>query len=193
MAGSHFLVGRFVECRHGGMGLEHLILDLLKTRRGRAVVALLLSAFGAVLWVVAYPGYQDGARLRDSTAVADGEVVETRVSRGQHLESDYDLRYRFRVPGRGEWFTHGERGTGRTDLWSSLNRGDWERARDRGHVAVAYVREDPSINCALAARGRTLNDNRAGLVIGAISLSAGALSLAVISARAVVGDSKVGT
>ena len=113
--------------------LEHLILSLLRTTRGRVVVAALTLAVGAAFVYIAWPDVHDAWRLDRSRATIDAEVVETRTMTGQHFETIYDGRYRFQLPDRSEWFTRRERGTGRSDLWSSLDQAEW-RLRAGGRV-----------------------------------------------------------
>jgi hypothetical protein len=119
------------------VGLEHVILDLLRTRRGRIVVATLTTALGALFVYVAQPDADDIGRLKKSGATIDADVVETRISHGTHFDTSYDVRYRFRVAGSDRWFTREERGTGRSDLWSSIPKDQWARAKQEGLVRVA--------------------------------------------------------
>ena len=132
------------------MGVEHLILDLLRTRRGRIVVATLTTALGALFLHIAQPDADDLRRLKKSGATVDADVVETRISHGTHFDTSYDVRYRFRLAGSDRWFTREERGTSRTDLWSSLPKDQWERAKQDGLVRVVYVIDDPRINRPVA-------------------------------------------
>jgi hypothetical protein len=166
--------------------MEHLILQLLESRRGRVVVAILMTAIGLLFAWIAYPDFRDSRRLRRSTAHIDAQIVETRSGRGPHFEKEHDVRYRFRVPGRDQWFTHGERGTGRTDLWSSLDSDEWERARQSGRIWVAYVPDDPSINGPVSRLSAASSDVTAGLIIGLAMTAGGALWLGWIAGRWVV-------
>ena len=166
--------------------MEHFIFDLLKTRRGRVVVALIAVALGTMFCLIAYPDLREHWRLRRSTAVADGQVVETRTSSGMHFETHHDLRYRFRVPGRPERFTHCEKGTGRSDLWAQVRREDWERSRASGRIDVAYLPDDPAVNCPAAMRTAAATDVTAGMAMGAALLGGGAIALGVMAGRAAV-------
>ena len=130
--------------------MEHFIFDLLKTRRGSVVVALLAIALGTVFCLIAYPDLRDHWRLRRSTAVADAEVLETRTSSGQHFETHYDLRYRFRVPGHKGWFSHCEKRTSRRDLWTEVNRNTI--GSGPGRVAGLTWRTFPTTRLSTALR-----------------------------------------
>ena len=153
--------------------MEHFILSLLGTARGRVVVAVLALSVGTAFVYIAWPDVRDAWRLDRSRATVDAQVVEARTMTGQHFETIYDVRYRFRIPGLGEWFTRRERGTGRSDLWSSLDQPEWERARASGVLRVVYVPDDPSVNRPASRVGSSKADAWAGLIIGA-ALSAAA-------------------
>lgn len=170
--------------------MEHFILDLLTTPRGRAIVALMLVALGTVFIAIAWPDTLASWRLKRSRAVVDAEVVETRVGTGQHGEAHYELRYRFHAPGYDGWFTREERGTGRTGLWSQLGRPEWERAGYTGRLPVVYVPTDPRINVPVGAESSARSDVLAGLIIGSLCATGGLVWLAVMAARRLVGPAQ---
>jgi len=168
--------------------VEHLVLRLIESARGRAVVALLLIAIGTLFCRIAWRDFRDARRLQASRAEVDAEVVDTRARTDQHFNINYDLRYRFRIPADAAWHTRQERGTGRSDLWSTLKKPEWERACANGTVRVVYVPEDPGVNRPVSVEAQANSDATAGLVLGAACLVGGVLWLAWLAATAALRD-----
>jgi hypothetical protein len=127
------------------VGLELFILGLLKTRRGRTVVALLLSITG-LLWVWLFiPAALSAWRLAEHHAVVTAEITDARISHGQYFKMSHEVRYRFRVPGSEQWYHHSDH-THRGSLWVSLTEDQWLAATQRGTVEAIYLPDDPSNN-----------------------------------------------
>ena len=164
-------------------GLEHLILDFLKTGRGRFVVSLLTIGSGLLFVSIAYPGFQDAKEMRRSRATTKASVVETRVSRGFHFETNRDVRYRFRLLPDRRWFTREEQGTGRVDLWCSLAEEEWNQVMKTGQIWVAYVPENPRNNCPVSQASGNYWDHIGFLSISTLLLCGGVIWMATILAR----------
>ena len=156
--------------------MEHLVLTLLEQRRGRRIVAVLAILLGGLFTFIAWPDVRDARRLKRSRAFTDAEVVAADNS-GTLSSPEYRVRYRFRVEGRDDWLTRGEPGTVRTDLWSTLPKDEWERAKATGRVRVVYLPEDPRVNRAASAESSAAGDSTGGLALGLILMVGGALWL----------------
>lgn len=156
---------------------------LLDTPRGRVILAALGTVAGAVFCYMGLPDLYDAMRLRRSSAAVDAEVTETRISRDMHGTPSSDVRYRFRVPGRTEWFTRQERGTRQKNLWSSLSTEEYEQARSNGRIRVVYVPEDPETNCPASLKNRSLGNVAFGLTAGTLMLLVGAFYLTSVALR----------
>ena len=159
--------------------MEHLVLQLLVTARGRCVIAVVAIAIGVVFCAVVWPDVRGDWKLKRSSAIVQAQVVDTRVSRTEHGRTCYDVRYRFRTSERGPWYTRAEPGTGRAALWTELPKDEWDRARATGRLAVAYLPEDARINRPASVRSSSARDSIAGLVIGLILAAGGSVMLVV--------------
>lgn len=165
------------------IGLDFFVERLLKTPRGRAIVATVAVLLGGVFFWIAYGDARGLWRLQRERAIVDAEVVEARISHGMHFEKHHDVRYRFQVPGRSNWFTREERGTGRIDLWSSLDPAEWERARSTGRLQVVYVPNDPGVNLPLVAEANSREAMVYILAFASALIAGGLLYLLVVAAR----------
>jgi hypothetical protein len=166
------------------VGLEHVVLDLLKKPGGRIVVGLAMVAAGLFFWFLAYPQLRDARALRAGAAHAVGDVIDSRISAGAHgIERHYDLRYRFRTGARGPWYEQSEKGPlARRQLWSTLPKDQWEQATRIGHVDVDYLPADPSVNCLAGRAGSELNGVYGLMAFAAVF----ALPGAILTANGVV-------
>src|SRR5437762_471608 len=128
------------------MGIEELILKLLKSPRGRVVVAFLLTITG-VFWVwLLVPGAMASWQLAKQNQPALAQIIDSRMTRGLHyFDGSYDLRYRFQIPNSNHWYMQSDH-TGRTELWSSLPKDEWEASVHRGTIDVIYQRDNPNNN-----------------------------------------------
>jgi hypothetical protein len=135
-------------CYHDAIGLEHLILGLLKTPRGRAIVALLVVTAGSFFGLIFVPNLEPLHRLRSNYRLVNADVIDHRIDRGEYgLWSEYSLRYRFRLPGLRDWYEQTESGPlARKELWASLPKEQWSQACKSGHVTVAYCATEPANN-----------------------------------------------
>ena len=130
------------------MGLEHLILKLLKTRRGRIIVSLLAVALSSFFGMFAWPNVADARKLRQRHEFCKGKVTDHRYTRGAHFfDGSYDLRYAFRISPNGRLYQQCEKGPlARVDLWTPMAKSKWLEAVNSGKVDVAYYPDDPTIN-----------------------------------------------
>jgi hypothetical protein len=143
------------------MGFEHFILQLLKSHRGRMVVALLSVGASGLFALFAWPNVADARKLWQRHQFCTADVIEHRYSSGMHyFDGDYDLRYSFRLAPHGRMYQQSDKGPlSRSELWSSLPKDKWLEAVRSGTVSVAYCIDDPSINAIdsdLASGYRTL-------------------------------------
>jgi hypothetical protein len=156
------------------MGLEHLILSLLKTHGGRIVVsvlAILVSTFFALLFV---PNLADAQRLSKQHQSFMATVTDHRFSRGPHyFDVSYDLRYQFQLVRHGRIYEQTEKGPlARKELWSSLPKEKWQQAIRTGIVEVVYCPDDPAINVLQDDFSTNLNWVYGGCVVSVIALAA---------------------
>jgi hypothetical protein len=130
------------------MGLEPLILHLLKSRKGRAVVALMLTTAGILFALLLFPQLEPARALARNHAIVSADVIDARVSTDMHgFRKSYDIRNRFRLSGHGPWFHQTERGAlARNELWSSLSKAEWDAVTRRGRIDIVYLPSDPSVN-----------------------------------------------
>ncbi len=167
---------------HMLVGIE----KLFETQRGRITLAALGIVAGAVFCYMGLPDLYDAMRLRRSSAAIDAEVTETRISRGAHGIPMHDLRYRFQVPGRTDWFTRQERGTRQKNLWSSVSTEEYEQARSSGRIRVVYVPDDPETNCPASLKNSSLGDAAFGFTVGTGMLLVGAFYLTSVALKRLV-------
>ena len=151
------------------VGLDHLIVEWMKTRVGRIVsstvccVGMTIAAFFAVP-----AGARQFALARDPTAVR-ADVVETRTYDGgpeNRAEVRAALRYRFVVDGRAYHFV-GAAG----NEWASVPKPVFEEAERTRRIDVIYRRADPWNNLP-ATRLRWLPAWGVGLIVVPIVLTA---------------------
>lgn len=130
------------------MGLEHLVLLLLQSRRGRIVLSLLSIAVCGFIGMIAWPNVAEVRTLWRRHQLCMADVIDHRYSSGMHyFDGSYDLRYGFRLEPHGPLCRQGEKGPlTRTAIWSSLPKDKWEEAVRSGKVCVAYRADDPAIN-----------------------------------------------
>jgi hypothetical protein len=153
------------------MGLEHFILNLLKSHRGRIVVSLMSIGLCSLFGLFAWPNVMDAWRLQLRHQFCLADVIDHRTTSGQHfIDGSYDLRYAFRLEPGGPLYQQSEKGPlARKELWSSLSKVKWEEAVRSGKVRVAYCLDDPTIN-VLATE---LNSNCSALIVFGIVSAAG--------------------
>lgn len=132
------------------MGLEHFILHLLKSRKGRAIVALLLTIAGSFFALLMFPQLEPARILARNHAVIAADIIDARVSRDMYgFSRSYDVRYRFRLSERGPWYYQTERGPlARNELWSPLSKAEWDAVTRRGRIDVVYLPSDPTVNAS---------------------------------------------
>jgi hypothetical protein len=130
-------------------GGEHVIIDMLKTSGGRAVVGVLMVAVGAGFWLLADPQLSGARALRAQAQRATAEVTDSRVTSDVHgVGKHYDIRYRFRLRPHGTWYTRAEKGPrARQELWTTLEKPAWDVARRTSWIEIEYLPSDPSVNC----------------------------------------------
>jgi hypothetical protein len=127
--------------------MEHLVLQLLKSRHGRIIVAL-LSILGATFFgVFAWPNVSDAMKLARHHEHCLANVIEHRTTTGMHyFDGTYDIRYMFEIPRRGVYVQSEKGPLARQELWSSLPKQEWLQAIRTGVVPVAYSKQNPLIN-----------------------------------------------
>jgi len=140
-------------------GGEHVIIGMLKTRGGRAVVGVLMVAVGAGFWLLAYPQLSGARALRAQAQRATAEVTDSRVTSDVHgVGKHYDIRYRFRLQPHGTWYSRAEKGPlARQELWTTLEKPAWDEARRTSWIEIEYLPSDPSVNCPLGHAAGELN------------------------------------
>lgn len=105
-----------------------------------------LAAIG-VLCSFVVPG-REGPRLRELAArgrVVRAIVMEARGPFGKHRK--YQLRYRFQVPGKLDWYYL----PAASELFNPLTyvempKPEWQRAKDSGFIDVLYLPDQPQMN-----------------------------------------------
>lgn len=170
------------------VGLELLVLDLLRTPRGRIVVGLVMLAVAAFFWFLSYPQLSDVRALRAHGRRVDAEVIDARISSGAHgIGRTYGIRYRFRLEPRGAWYTQSEKGPlARNELWSTLPKEQWERATQSFQVEVEYLPSEPSVNCLAGQAGSELKGIYALMSFAALLGIPGGLMIAHSAYRMIV-------
>jgi hypothetical protein len=129
--------------------VEHLILDLLKSHRGRIVVSMLALAACCFFALLSWPQLSDAKRLATHHMICAACVTNSRYTTGLHyFDGSYDLQYVFQLTPHGRQYVKTENGPlARKDLWDSLPKDQWKQAITIGSVNVAYDPEDPNISC----------------------------------------------
>jgi hypothetical protein len=171
------------------VGLEQLILQMLKTRGGRAVVAALLTISGGFFVWIMLPAAKTAMELANKHESAVGEVIDSRVSHGLHLDTTYDLRYRFHAPGVNKWFYETDH-TGRPELWASLPKDEWDEAVKSGSIQVIYDPDDPNNNDLSRNLARLRSTAIWSSVFSVLWCGAGVVWLAAIIAKALMGQQR---
>ena len=162
------------------VGFEFLVLDLLKTPRGRIVLGLVMLAVAAFFWFFSYPQLSDARALRAHGRRVTAEVIDTQISTGAHgVERRHNIRYRFRLEPSGAWYTRGEKGPlARKAVWATLPKEQWERATRTLQVDVDYLPSDPSVNCLAGRADSELTGVYALMTFAAVFGVPGALMIA---------------
>lgn len=136
----------------------------------RALALVICGLIGLVLGVV-LTGLGVGAvasevTLRSSSAVVEARITGSRIMESRKTGRSYELTYRFQVPGKSASYDHRD-GTGRTNLWASVEDEDtWRAAKARGTVSVRYLPSDPFVNRPVKSGASPLGDPIAGLILG---------------------------
>lgn len=149
------------------IGIEHLVFEWLKTRRGQVVGSigscLLTTASAAVL----VPLGVGNLSLYRTAVVIDATVVQTQI----YYETDRRtprvgaVRYAFDVAGRSYHFS-GVSG----NEWATVPLEEFDALSPRGPIRVAYAPEDPTNNTP-AGRLRWLGAWGGGFVLVPIVLT----------------------
>lgn len=79
-----------------------------------------------------------------------------------NTRKDYEVQYEFSVD--GETYTFGD-STGRTNLWASLKKADWEESQKTQVVEVVYQKSNPAKNRPLHPDEWPYGGPLAGIVI----------------------------
>lgn len=151
-------------------GLEHVVMALLKTPKGRVVVGLAMVVFGSLIVCLVYPQIDSMRKLKALGVRTSADVIDARISSGAHgLHKSYDIRYRFRVQPRGPWYERSEKGPlARKELWATLSKEQWEQVTRAGKIDVEYLPSDPSVNELAGKAGGELTGIYCLLGFGAV-------------------------
>jgi hypothetical protein len=170
----------------------HVIFWLLKKPYGKPILAALLITVGVLFGLFFLPNFDATYRLEHSHAFTRAVVIASRVSRGQYLiDKSYDLQYRFQTARHGVWYIQTERGPlARNELWSTLPKEAWDQAVATGHVAVAYLPENPNVNALAADLPTLLRYIWIGIVFAVVPFVAGIVWLVLIVARWIFPSTK---
>jgi len=152
------------------VGLESLVLELLKKPWGRVVVGLAMVAFGTFMVCLAYPQIDSMRQLKAHGVPTTADVIDTRISSGSHgFGKVYDIRYRFRLQPHGPWYERSEKGPlARTELWATLPKAQWEQVTSVGKIEVEYLPSDPSVNEIAGEAGRELTGTYCLMGLGSV-------------------------
>jgi hypothetical protein len=152
------------------IGLEHLVMTLLKRPLGRLVVGLAMAAFGASLVCLAYPRIDSMRQLNRGGVRTIADVIDARISSDAHgFHKSYDIRYRFRLRPHGPWYERSEKGPlARKQLWATLPKEKWEQVTRVGKIDVEYLPSDPSVNEIAGEAGRELTGTYCLLGLGGL-------------------------
>jgi hypothetical protein len=165
------------------VGAEVLVAKLMKTAAGRFIAACLLLALGLFFLAAGWPDLEDAKNLRANREVITALVIETRVNHGMHFETTYDLRYRFKPLGSDRWFTRGERGTNRSDIWSAFPKDQWLEAQRTGMLNVVYLPAHPEINRPLSQASGNLWTERVIVIMASAMVGGAMLWISVMIVR----------
>jgi len=102
------------------------------------------------------------ANLLQNGVTIQATVTNKRISKG----TQYEVQYRFSPTDEASSYTFSD-ATGRTNLWASLTKPDYDTAMTSGQVDILYVPSNPQINRPLR-RASSTPDTGLLMVIGAV-------------------------
>ena len=125
----------------------------------RLLVAVPLALSGAALVNLSWGELRRHALLARHGTPVTAEVIDWRTSVPPRGDRTYDLRYRFRVPGRDGWFEMTDAPefgfARRARIWATVPHATWERTRADPRLDVVYVPSDPTVNRPAIIGGST--------------------------------------
>lgn len=132
-------------------------------------VAIGILVGGAIAWLGSAAIVAE-VRLRSSGEVVSAGVTNHQITKSRRGTVTHSVRYVFDVPDGPEKVTH-EDGTGRDNLWASMEAEAYYEATKSKKVDVLYLPDEPTINRPVrAAGGRFGGDQIAGLILGLVIL-----------------------
>jgi ABC-type antimicrobial peptide transport system permease subunit len=106
-----------------------------------------------------------GWRLQLSGKSVTATVTNSRRTRSRKTGLTHSVRYRFKVGATS--YTHQD-ATGRKNLWASVTKKEYYRARSERTIQVYYLPSNPWNNQPVMAGGSPWGDRIAALVLGLI-------------------------
>ena len=166
----------------------------MRVRPRYGVFALLAAIELGLLWLGtgAVVGVFEELRLRSEGTRIAARLLELRImSASRYSTKSHEVRYEFTV--RGQAYNRTD-GTGRHDLWSTMEEPAWEEAKGTGTVEVLYLDDDPWVNRPVTPGTSPLADQATGAVLVAVFLTVAPLATwgGRINARQALAEGREG-